>query len=307
MLGILTIAHGDRRYIDMSKMLALSLLHSNPLIKRAVISDTAEDEFKGLFDIYIPYNKTFGAGLSQKLHLDKYSPFDETIFIDADCLVISPLNEIIELVTPHSFVVFGDQINSGEWFMDVTSICKKFNVPSIPKFNGGAYYFKKDAITANIYNDAREITGRYTDIGLKYLNGALNEEPVIAIAMAVNHVKAIDDSGKGMRTPIGINGPLNVDVLNQHCRFIKNGVRVKPAILHFAGAYTDAFHYKREITKLKLSRKIPHINKKLVSLIVNIAFNSRYGLFVFCKRILKIIIRGEKFDFSNRLPVFSNY
>lgn len=307
MLGIITIAQGKRRYIDMSKMLALSLLENHPTIKRAVISDAPQDEFKGLFDIYIPYNKAFGTGLSQKLYLDKYSPFDETIFIDADCLVIKPLNGMIELVAPHSFVVFGDQISSGEWFMDVASICKMFNVPSIPKFNGGVYYFKKGIVADSIYNYAREVADRYTDMGLKYLNGSLNEEPVIAIAMAVNHVKATNDSGKGMRTPIGINGSLNVDVFKQYCRFIKNGVEVKPAILHFAGAYTSAFHYKREITKLKLSQKIPFINKKVISSVVNITFNSRYGLFVFCKRVLKIIIRREKFDFNNHLPVFSNY
>lgn len=304
--GILTIAQGDKRYIDMAKMLATSLLLNAPDIKRAIVTDVSETEFDGLFDIYIPCNEAYGKGFSQKLYIDKYSPFDETIFIDADCLIVSPLNNVFKLCAPHSFVVFGDQICTGEWFMDVAEVCKRFNVPSLPQFNGGLYYVKKDEVSAGVFNTARELMHQYTQIGLSTFRGAPADEPLFAVAMAINKINAIDDLGFGMRTPIGIIGPLYIDVLKQKCIFNKEGVVVKPAVLHFPGSYADTFYYKRETVKLKLARSFSFINLKMISLTVNVIFNTGYALLIFCKRIIKTIIRKERFDFKNPLPVFSN-
>ncbi|MGZ3751744.1 MAG: hypothetical protein ACXVB0_02075 [Mucilaginibacter sp.] len=306
MLGILTLAQGEKRYIDMAKMLALSLIGTNPGIKRAVISDAPEDEFKGFYDIYIPYNPDFGPGLNQKLFLDKYSPFSETIFIDSDCLVFNKLDTMIELCQEHPFVVFGDQISSGEWYMDVAEMCKKFNLPSIPLFNGGTYYFKNTDVTFNIYDQARQLKERYDELGFIKFRGSINEEPLIAVSMAINNIEAVDDAGIGMRTPIGIIGSLKIDVLNSVCAFNKEEVFVEPAILHFPGSYASAFHYKREVRKLKLAHKISFLNKRSASFIVNLTSNTPYAMLVFCKRVLKVMIRGEKFEFKNRLPVFSN-
>jgi hypothetical protein len=306
MLGIITIALGEKRYIEMSKMLALSLLKTNPGIKRAIISDANKDEFENLYDIYIPCDPSFGNGISQKLYLDKYTPFEETLFIDSDCLVFNALDDMIALCREHAFVVFGGQIDSGEWYMDVAAMCKKFNLPSIPLFNGGTYYFNNSTIAANIYNEARHLKADYAGLGFKEFRGSVNEEPLIAVAMAINKVEAVDDAGTGMRTPIGINGPLKIDVLNNKCTFDKEGVIVKPVIMHFAGSYSNAFHYKREVAKLKMADKLPFLSKKLCSIVVNLIFNTSYGLFVFFKRIFKSILRKEKFDFSISLPVFSN-
>ncbi|MGZ3945441.1 MAG: hypothetical protein ACXVJB_10890 [Mucilaginibacter sp.] len=306
MFGIITIAHGEKRYIEMAKMLALSLKLTNQDIKRAVISDAPQDEFRDLFDTFIPYNPDYGKGLSQKLYLDQYSPFDETLFIDSDCLVVDSLDHTLELCRNHSFAVFGDQITSGDWYMDVVVMCKQFNLSSIPLFNGGTYYFKKTGITAKIYEQARKMHENYSALGFHDFRGSINEEPLIAVAMAVNNVEAVDDKGAGMRTPIGLIGPLEIDVLNRKCAFNKEGVQVQPAIVHFSGSFSIAFHYKREVSKLKLIRTLPFLNKKLASFLVNTFYDVPYACFVFSKRILKSIFRKEKFDYGNALPVFSN-
>jgi hypothetical protein len=306
MFGIITIAQGQKRYIEMAKMLAQSLSLTNPGIKRAVVSDVSNEEFNGLFDIYIPYDKAFGDGLSQKLFLDKYSPFDKTLFIDADCLVFKSLAGTIELCKKYSFVVFGDQISTGEWYMDVAAMCKRFGVPSIPLFNGGTYYFNRSSTALNVYEKARQLKENYTELGFIDFRGSINEEPLIAVAMAINNVEAVDDQGFGMRTPIGINGPLKIDVLNGLCFFNKSGEDVSPAIMHFSGSFAEAFHYKREVVKLKTYKSLPFLNKKVTSGMVNLLFNIPYGILVFGKRILKTITRKEKFDFGNPLPAFSN-
>ncbi|MBS1533086.1 MAG: hypothetical protein JSU01_22490, partial [Bacteroidetes bacterium] len=142
MRGILTIAQGEKRYIDMAKMLALSLKLNAPGIQRAVVTDAA-NEFRGLYDICIPFEPAYGKGLHQKLYLDKYTPFEETLFIDSDCLAVKPLGDTFSLCAEHNFAVFGDQVTTGEWYMDVAAMCKRFGLASIPMFNGGAYYFKR--------------------------------------------------------------------------------------------------------------------------------------------------------------------
>jgi hypothetical protein len=306
MTGVITIAIGEKRYINMAKMLALSLQQNAPGIKTAVVTDARETDFKGLFDIYIPYNKAYGHGFSQKLHLDKYTPFDETIFIDADCLVTHSLEYTKAFCAMHPFVVFGAPVNSGEWFMDVAAICKKFNVPSIPQFNGGLYYFKNSLIATAIFNTTRKLMQPYTETGFLPFKGEIADEPLIAVAMAINNVNAIDDEGKCMRTPIGIIGSLNIDVLKQQCHFNKEGKQVNPAVMHFPGSYTDAFHYKREVVKLKLAYALPFISKNIICCMVNAVFNSWYATLVYGKRIIKYVIRGQQFDFKTALPIFSN-
>jgi hypothetical protein len=306
MFGIITIAQGEKRYVEMAKALALSLIKTNPEIKRGVITDAAQQEFNGLYDIYIPYNESYGKGLSQKLYLDKYSPFEETLFIDADCLVVKSLNKMLTLCRNYPFVIFGGPISTGVWYMDVAAMCSKFNLSSIPLFNGGTYYFKNGSTTTHIYDKARELKENYTENGFEIFRGSINEEPLIALAMAINNTEAVEDDGIGMRTPIGILGPLQIDVLNNKCHFNKEGEMVEPAIMHFSGAYSAAFHYKREVAKLKIAHSLPFLSNKLISFIINLTFNATYATYVFFKRILKVVIRKEKFDFSNSLPIFSN-
>jgi hypothetical protein len=306
MLGIITIAQGEKRYIEMAKMLALSLMHTNPHIRRAIVTDAPETEFADLYDTYIPYNPTLGNGITQKLYINKYSPFTETLFIDADCLVFKPLDDMLSICRPHPFAVFGGPISTGQWYMDVAQVCKKFDLAAIPLFNGGTYYFNDETVATNIYNKARELAADYKQLGFTTFRGSINEEPLVAVAMAINKVEAVDDKGSGMRTPIGINGALKLDILNKTCVFTKEDEYVDPAIMHFAGAYSKAFHYKRETVKLKLTHRYPQISKKFISFIINLSYNACYGLLVFTKRVVKMITRGEKFDFSNTLPVFSN-
>ena len=306
MFGIITIAQGEKRYVEMAKALALSLIKTNPEIKRGVITDATQQEFDGLYDIYIPYNESYGKGLNQKLYLDKYSPFEETLFIDADCLVVKSLNNMLTLCRNYTFVVFGGSISTDIWYMDVAAMCNKFNLSSIPLFNGGTYYFKNSSTTTCIYDKARELKANYMENGFEIFRGSINEEPLISVAMAINNTEAVEDDGIGMRTPIGILGPLQIDVLNNKCRFNKEGEIVEPAIMHFSGAYSAAFHYKRELAKLKAYNTVPFLGSTFISFIINLIFNVPYITYIFFKRILKVLIRKERFDFSNSLPIFSN-
>jgi len=59
------------------------------------------------------------------------------------------------------------------------------------------------------------------------------------------------DNVRMMRTPIGIKGSLDIDVLAGKSSFRKNNELVSPAIVHFAGLWNEYPIYYREALKLR--------------------------------------------------------
>ena len=90
--GFITIATGRDKYYEMAKNLVLSyrLFCDNPL-PFAIMCDK-ENEYTKAFDqvvLFQPGPRVY----FNKFELLKRSPFDETIFIDADCLAYADLND----------------------------------------------------------------------------------------------------------------------------------------------------------------------------------------------------------------------
>lgn len=305
--GILTMAFGSERYIKMAKTLALSLRLTNPDIPRAIVTDSKYfPEFEQLYDQLIPINPELGSGLSQKLHLFHYSPYNNTLFIDSDCIVIRNIQHVFALFSNTSFSNTGEIIQSGEWSMDVTSTLKKMGLNSLSKWNGGTYFFKKDELAKSIFEDAIKIRDNYHELGIEaFARGGINEEPVLSLAAALHGVFAVNDENKtAMFTPLNMEGKFHIDSLSGECRFKKNGKWVSPSIVHFCGSIADHFHYKRESFKIRLVFR--HIPKWTIRGIEIFIWNLPYGLWVFLKRTVKILIGRKGIQYIPLLPLYSN-
>ena len=100
--GILTIAIG-KKFNKMAKYLALSCIINNPSLPRAIITDNA-DYIKGFFDIIIEYEKEMGNPFNLKLKMIQYTPFYETLFLDADTLVYNNLDFYWEYFNSQSII-----------------------------------------------------------------------------------------------------------------------------------------------------------------------------------------------------------
>jgi hypothetical protein len=276
--GILTLAHGERRYITMAKVLAETLRMHCGHIPRALITDSADPALANLYDIRIPLQPEFGKGLQQKLYLDIYTPFEETLFIDSDCLVVRTVEGIWPLFAGTPVGVIGGPMRDGYWFGDIASIRSHFGLDSIPRFNSGMLYFDRGEETGKVFATAREIMRNYDTLGFTPMRGGgRNDEPVLAVALAIHGVSAIDDGGSTMRTPIGLRGPLSIDVLRGTCHFNKDGTQVEPAIAHFCGWRSRGFHYRREQVKLHLAAHSP-LPTRLISHAVNAICNPPYAI-----------------------------
>lgn len=256
--GVLTLATGPPRYLDMAVGLAQSLRRHEPHVPLAVATDSDDRRLAALYDHVVRIERGAPAGLHGKLQLDRLSPFEQTLFIDGDCLVVRPLDEVFELFSGEEFGVIGHLVHRGEWFMDIADALRRIERPALPKFNGGVYWFTRAPRAEEVFATARRISDRYEQYGLRPFRGGIAEEPVYALALALLGVAPLEDGGRAMQTPIYMRGWLHLDVLEGRCRFRKGDALVSPAIVHFAGAWgaaTDprSAFYRRERLKLELA------------------------------------------------------
>jgi len=289
------MAIGSRRYIRLAKILGLSLERHSPDVPRAVITDSADPALHDLYHASIPYRPDWhDGGFLYKFYLQDYSPFQRTLYLDCDCLVVHDLSHIWRLFADVPFGVEGTQQSEGDFDGDIALMCRRLGVASIPRFNGGMYYFTQSDEAIAVFATARTLMSQYDELGLRLTaRGSRSDEPVLAMALASHGIRAVDDHGSTMRTPIGIEGELKIDVLRGYCRFTKAGVVVTPAIVHFADWRTLAFHYNREALKLQIARSVA-IQPERVSRGVDAICNPLYSFAQIGRPLLPVLRRGYR-------------
>jgi len=302
--GVLTIAQGKKQYIDLAKNLAISLSLHNPGLKRALVTDSDDPELRLLYDIVIPADNSIGIGFLQKLYIRDYTPFDETLFIDVDCLCVRNIDFLWAPFANCDVSVIGRKIFEGQQFgFSLAEIQNSLGLKYVISFNGGVYYFKRNEKAKEIFDTAKDIVANYDAYKIVKVRGEIADEPLMSLAMGLYDQEPIDDHGKGMYTPVGQSGKFTMDVLRGYCEFIKNGRVVKPAIMHFGFGHTQAFHYRRETMKLRLVYYF-HFPKLISSILVNFLYNPPYIIYVFVYRLVKMILKRAKFKLFPLMPMF---
>lgn len=254
--GIITMAYGKPQYVEYAKNLALSLKRYTPHIPTAIVTDSIDPKLPQLFNQLIPLRKEFGKSMVQKLHLDYYSPFENTLYIDSDCLLVRNLDEFVPQLMARSFAIPGQKHlvkGDPDWCMDNDFIFEHFNLKRLPKFNGGVIWFKCDETAQRIFEQARELCLNFKDLHFHDLyKGEPNDEPIWSVAMALHGEDVFADRARMMRTIIGIQSPLHIDVLKGECSYRRDNMQVEPAICHFV-SWREKPIYRREVRKLRFA------------------------------------------------------
>lgn len=266
--AVLTIATGKWVYLNMAIALARSFLwwHRDSDIEFHVATDITGPLPADMDRVKVLRFQPgeLGHGFSMKLKLDALATADQTLFIDADCLCMGPLDSVFGRFDGHAVSVVGSDIGEGEWFGDVARTCARFGVPAIPKFNGGVYFIERGELASRVYARARSLEGDYDAIGLVRLRGSANEELLMAISMAIEGCSGIADDGSIHGELFASPQLLEVDVLRGHAR-LRNPppsdpehrpgypVReISPVIVHFLGDFTRKWRYRAEEKVLRL-------------------------------------------------------
>jgi hypothetical protein len=249
--GVITIAIG-KKYISQAKYLALSAILNAPHILRAVITDKPESLVE-YYDVVIPYNAEYGDPFATKTRLHLYTPFEKTLYMDADSLIIHNIDSYWEYLEDNSFVYNGSLITEGEWYFNIKETIKQIDATWLPKFNSGMFLFKKDAIAKQIFDIAHGYLIHQNEKGMSvdfFRGKMLPDEPFLAIALAKNNIKPVEDYGRFSRTLINA-GKIRIDVIKRFAFFYKGSKFVFPFVVHFCGNFGNLF-FLREKFKLFL-------------------------------------------------------
>jgi hypothetical protein len=239
--GFITMAYGPDRFIRQAETLARALRRHMPGMPLALVTDRTDPG--DLFDVVVPMLPFSNAGTLHKISMYEYSPFEETLFVDSDCIVVRPFHEQLAAISRYEFApIVNKCLKAGEqdlWLEDVGKALEGVNGTCFPKFNGGVYFFRKGDEAAQIFRGAHEILSRASELGVKNFDQAgPGDETLIGLAMAQRgDMKLFDDGGGLMRTPLNTQGPIEVSVLTGECSMVKEGRQLSPAIVHYCGPW----------------------------------------------------------------------
>ena len=270
--AVFTVALGSPTYLQMAYALARSfrLWNRGHAIDFYLATDVARrslpEDLRDLSLIGVTAAE-MGLGFSSKLHLDKIAPAPRSLFVDADCLCVGPLEPAFAAFQGRPVSVIGGPISEGEWAGgDVAAICKRFNLEALIRFNGGVYYLEPGPLCTRVYDKARELEPDYESLGFTPLRGARNEEPLLSLAMALHGHSAIPERGDIMNSLLAGPGGLEIDVLkgravlfnpkqHPHHNPWYQLEELRPRLVHFLGQAPTAYPYKREIARLDLASR----------------------------------------------------
>lgn len=191
--GFVTIATGEERYYEMARTLLRSYRQNavEPM-PFSVISDRQNkytDEFDDVIILDNP-NKNW----MDKMCLLNSCPYDETIFIDADCLIYQDIQFLWDVFgDADDFSCFGKVLpldSRDGWFTkDAANV---FPIQFITHLHGILYFIRKGAMLSKMEECCKTIISRYNEVTYKGFNDQLADEPVYALAMAILGLKPVD-------------------------------------------------------------------------------------------------------------------
>ena len=186
--GFVTIATGERHYYEIARNLLRSYrLFSKHPMPFAIICDQ-DNEITSEFDDVVLIDNPYKSFLD-KLRLPELAPYDETIFIDSDCLAYRDLNGLWKFFSHcGDFSTLGKSFPFGThgWFQREDAGVFKDKVKFSMICQGGVYFMRKGRL--DTFSDTcRYILDNYESFRFPaYPVTDPVDEPVFALACAVH-------------------------------------------------------------------------------------------------------------------------
>ncbi len=240
----MTIATGDERYYVLAANLLHSYkAHSEGSIPFAILCDR-ENAYTAQFDRVIRIKSAFGSYMD-KLQMYRYSPYDETIFIDADSLILHDLKELwTDFATEDDVSCYGVTLPidgaaaKRAWFSYEDSGRWKKDIHFLVGLHGGLYYFRKTERCAQIFEKAILLSREYDQYQFKDFQKPA-DEPVLAMAMAIHGCHPCEKPPK----LVFVHAYYGRIKTNRRGDLLIDGKKTDTAICHFATRNTKGFLY----------------------------------------------------------------
>jgi hypothetical protein len=314
--SVVTIAVGNAYYLKIAANLLQSFLLWNKEndVNFLLLTDNATfyDQYKNLTKVTIRQillaesEKSF----TSKFNLFEHAIADENLFIDCDCLIYKNLDFVFEEFGDKNFSAVGNNIASGEFFCNVKKTLSQFKIDSMPKFVGSIYYFKNNAQSQRVFENALQLKKKYDELGFVRLRDKENEEPLFAVAMQMAGEKLLLNTGN-IKADLMYYKKVSSNILKGQAQVsdpittITGGEAIPdnamPAILHFNASFSEGNLYKSEAIRLKYS----HLNIPMLNTCIFIFVNIPYVTVTTAKNYLRPLYHAiwgyRKIKTSNRI------
>jgi hypothetical protein len=258
--GYLTLAMGAQKYVEMAVVLGLSLKTFDPKRPVCLLHDKhvmLPAYAERIFDqTILVSDDTKYTGCMNKARLYDYSPFERTMFVDADCILMkSQVDTYWSRCAGRSFTLPGCRQSTGRWEeLDIDLACRSFDCPYVVVMNSGALYFDKDHAAEQVFKEVDWLYSHRRDELRRFHRnqpGQYADEPFFGVAMGrlgLEPVGIDERAGSWMVTTWRARRCI-VDLDAGVCslekpsgfwwgtqaRFPKGWVRHSPVFLHFIG------------------------------------------------------------------------
>ncbi len=289
--GFITIATGNIHYYKIAYNLLLSYKQfASEKFPFAILCDR-RNKFSEKFDYVIIMDEPTNSYLD-KLALEEYLPFEENIFIDADCLAYGDLNRWWnDFSVADDFSCIGyawNDLKCGKGWFDPEGLKEyKGKISFIPSFNGGMYYLRKTKKCKQIFKLAKYFASHYYDYSFKGFSKPA-DEPCLALAMAVYNCKPIDLKEGGLVFAPGKKNT-KLDIKKPYAFYQRTPTDAYKVILvHWSNYRTTLSKYKYEVGCLY--NMANNTNNSLLYLIlykkkIVYLFLKPQDMVSFCKRV----------------------
>lgn len=191
--GFVTLATGAERYYEMARTLLRSYRQNTvEPMPFAVISDRRNqytDEFDDVIILEDPKKNWM-----DKLSLLHACPYDENIFIDADCIIYQDVHFLWAIFEKaDDFSCFGKVLpmdSRDGWF--TREAADIFPIQFITHLHGILYFLRKGDMLKKMETCCETIISRYHDVSYIGFNDRLADEPIYALAMAILGLKPVE-------------------------------------------------------------------------------------------------------------------
>lgn len=203
--GFVTLAVGSDRYYQFARNMLRSFRMRHSEYPMAIICDR-ENEYTKEFDKVVIIDEE-NANYLAKFRILIDSPYDESIFIEPDCLIYHNIDHFFDLLSGGcDFTSFG--WNDGPldpWFAHPGKFIARFGekVRTIPAFCPGYFFIRKSAVCEKIYEDIFTLIDWLTENAVEenpdlMCHSNLRDDPLFFIAMKMNDCicEALPEQGK---------------------------------------------------------------------------------------------------------------
>ena len=258
--GFVTIATGDDKYYS----IALNLLKSYKYFSSepfpfAILCDKKNSFTEFFDDVILLENATMT--YMDKISLLKFLPYDETIFIDADCLAYGDLNVFFDMFDSADDISCFGSVLPKESEYGFFKLCDLGDYAERVKFSidmhGGIMFFRKGDILDKVYDTCCEIKEHYYEYKFKYFSSPA-DEPLMALSMALYGLRPISSINPlNDQYPIFAFYPidkkkLHMDILNAKATVKMKQVKYDVILVHLGFLNTKEPLYLSEENNLNL-------------------------------------------------------